>query len=244
MAEASLRKFRPTASAPWDYAKAAHLLSRAGFGGPPDEIQRLVSLGFDAAVDELLNYERAPDLPGEVDFSELRQAYVGAFALRQGGADEQTRRTQQNRINRLQREKLQEVREWWMARMVATKRPLQEKMVLFWHGLLVSGFPDVRSPEFLYLQNHLFRRMGLGHFKPLILEISKDPAMLTHLENNSNRKGRPNENYARELMELFTMGIGNYISHDSLENTRKKLPQIRAETAAYSRSSYFNPGQH
>src|SRR3990170_3497746 len=88
MAEASLRKFRPIASTPWDYAKAAHLLSRAGFRGPPDEIQRLVSLGFDAAVDELLNYERAPDLPGEVDFSELRQAYVDAFALRQGGVDE------------------------------------------------------------------------------------------------------------------------------------------------------------
>ncbi len=173
MAEALLRKFRPTASTPWDYARAAHLLSRAGFGGTPEEIQRLVSLGFDAAVEELLSYERAPDVPGEVDFSELRQAYADAFALRQGGADEQTRRTLQNKINRLQREKLQEVRVWWTARMVATKRPLQEKMVLFWHGLLVSGFPDVQNPEFLYIQNHLFRRMVPGNFKQLILEISK-----------------------------------------------------------------------
>src|SRR3972149_7495783 len=123
MAEAPLRKVRPTASTPWDYAKSAHLLSRAGFGGPPDEIQRLVSLGFDAAADELLNYERTPDVPGEVDFSELRQAYVDVFALRQGGADEQTRRTLQNKINRLQREKLQEGREGWMGRMGATKQP-------------------------------------------------------------------------------------------------------------------------
>src|SRR3970040_1219024 len=99
MAEASLRKFRPTASTPWDYAKAAHLLSRAGFGGPPDEIQRLVSLGFDAAADELLNYERTPDVPGEVDFSELRQAYVDAFALRQGGADEQKRRQLEYKVH-------------------------------------------------------------------------------------------------------------------------------------------------
>src|SRR3989337_2543962 len=186
MAEPALRKFRPTASTPWDYAKAAHLLSRAGFGGPPEEIQRLVSLGFDAAVDELLNYERTPDVPGEVDFSELRQAYVDAFALRQGGADEPTRRTLQNKINRLQREKLQEVREWWMARMVATKRPLQEKMDLFWHGLLLSGFPDVPSPEVLYLQNHLFRRMGLGNINQLILERSQHPATLTYLDNNTN----------------------------------------------------------
>src|SRR3989304_2018451 len=117
MAEASLRKFRPTASTPWDYAKAAHLLSRAGFGGTPEEIQRLVSLGFDAATDELLNYERTPDVPAEVDFSELRQAYVDTFALRQGGADEQTRRTLQNKINRLQREKLQEGREGWRGRV-------------------------------------------------------------------------------------------------------------------------------
>jgi len=244
MAEASLRKFRPTASTPWDYAKAAHLLSRAGFGGPPDELQRLVSLGFDAAVDELLNYERTPDVPGEVDFSELRQAYVDAFALRQGGADEQTRRTLQNRINRLQREKLQEVREWWMARMVATKRPLQEKMVLFWHGLLVSGFPDVQNPEFLYIQNHLFRRMGLGNFKQLILEISKDPAMLTYLDNNSNRKGRPNENYARELMELFTMGIGNYTEQDIKEAARAFTGWMLRPTPGGRFEFYFNPGQH
>src|SRR3972149_370179 len=103
MAEASLRKFRPTASTPWDYAKAAHLLSRAGFAGPPDELQRLVSLGFDAAVDELLNYERTPDVPGEVDFSELRQAYVDAFALRQGGGEGQTRAPRPDKIHRLHR---------------------------------------------------------------------------------------------------------------------------------------------
>ena len=164
MAEASLRKFRPTAANPWDYAKAAHLLNRAGFGGRPEEIERLASLGFDRAVEEFLTYERVPEVPGELEFAGLRQLYGDLVALRQAGADEQTRRALQNRLNRVQRETLQEVREWWMGRMVATQRPLAEKMVLFWHGLLVSGFPDVQNPEFLYTQNQLFRRMPLGNF--------------------------------------------------------------------------------
>src|SRR3989449_11015946 len=94
--------------------------------------------------------------------------------------------------------------------MLQTRRPLQEKMVLFWHGHLVSGFPDVKSAEHMATQLALFRQMATGSFKELILAISKDPAMLSYLDNNSNRKGKPNENYARELMELFTPGVGKF----------------------------------
>jgi len=239
MAEAALRKFRPTAANPWDYAKAAHLLHRAGFGGPPEEIERLVALGPDGAVNALLNYEQVPEEGGAVDFSELRQLFADALALRQAGADENARRALQNRINRTQLEKLQEVREWWMSRLLTTRRPLQEKMVLFWHGLLVSGFPDVRNPEFLFIQNALYRRQALGNFKQLILEISRDPAMLTYLDNNSNRKGRPNENYARELLELFTMGIGNYTEQDIKEAARA----FTGWTHRYA-DFYFDRAQH
>src|SRR5207247_7384509 len=92
--------------------------------------------------------------------------------------------------------------------MLPTRRPLQEKMVLFWHGHLVSGFPDVTSAEHMAMQLALFRQMPTGSFKELILAISQDPAMLSYLDNNSNRKGKPNENYARELMEWFTIGVG------------------------------------
>ncbi|HEV8340512.1 MAG TPA: DUF1800 domain-containing protein [bacterium] len=220
MAEALLRKYRPTASNPWDYAKAAHLLSRAGFGGRPEEIERLVGLGSEGAVEELLNYDRVAETLPSLDFTEVRQALEDAFRARQARADEPTLRALQNKINRLYREKFQETREWWMTQLVQTGRPLQEKMVLFWHGLLVSGFPETRNPEFLYGQNQLFRRMALGNFKELILAISRDPAMLDYLDNNSNRKGRPNENYARELLELFTMGIGNYTETDIKEAAR------------------------
>lgn len=220
MAEALLRKFRPTASNPWDYAKAAHLLNRAGFGGKPEEIERLVGLGSDGAVEELLNYDRIPESPATLDYTELRQALEDYARARQARADDATLRALNNRINRLLREKFQETREWWATLLLQTKRPLQEKMVLFWHGLLVSGFPETRNPEFLYIQNQLFRRMALGNFKELILAISRDPAMLDYLDNNSNRKGRPNENYARELLELFTMGIGNYTEQDIKEAAR------------------------
>ncbi|MGH2454398.1 MAG: DUF1800 domain-containing protein [bacterium] len=220
MAEALLRKYRPTASNPWDYAKAAHLLSRAGFGGRPEEIDRLVGLGPDAAVEELLNYDRVAETLPSLDYTELRQAIEDAFRARQARADESTLRALQTKINRLYREKFQETREWWATHLLATRRPLQEKMVLFWHGLLVSGFPETRNPEFLYIQNQLFRRSALGNFKELILAISRDPAMLDYLDNNSNRKGKPNENYARELLELFTMGIGNYTEGDIKEAAR------------------------
>src|SRR5256885_15488477 len=104
--------------------------------------------------------------------------------------------------------------------MLQTRRPLQEKMVLFWHGHLVSGFPDVTSAEHMAMQLALFRQMATGSFKELILAISQDPAMLSYLDNNSNRKGKPNENYARELMELFTLGIGNYGEQDIKEAAR------------------------
>ncbi len=244
MAEPSLRLFRPSAANPWDAAKAAHLLHRAGLGGQPEEVERLVGLGLEAAVEELLNYARLPDLSQGVDFSELRQAYADAFALRRSGGSEQARRDLRIRINRLQREKLQEVRVWWMARLVATPRPLQEKMVLFWHGLLVSGFPGVQNPEFLYIQNHLFRRQATGNFKQLILEVSRDPAMLTYLDNNSNRKGKPNENYARELLELFTLGVGQYTEEDIKEAARAFTGWTLRPTPTGEFEFFFDAAQH
>jgi hypothetical protein len=221
MAEPSLRRFRPTSADPWNRIKAAHLLNRAGFGGTPEQVTRVASMRMEAAVDELLNYERTPDGPfPEVDFSGLWDAYAALLRARRERADERTLRDLVNQINRLNRQKFQELRANWIARMNQSSRPLLEKMVLFWHGLLVSGFPDTQVSEHMAIQLDLFRRMATGSFKELILAVSRDPAMLSYLDNNNNRKGRPNENYARELMELFTMGVGNYAEADVKEAAR------------------------
>lgn len=221
MAEPSLRRFQPSAQNPWDRVKAAHLLNRAGFGGAPDQVNRLAGMRFEAAVDELLDYESVQDaaLP-EVDFTAIREMFAALLRLRQARADERTLREANNQIQRANREKFQQIREAWLRRMIQTRRPLQEKMVLFWHGFLVSGIPETRVAEHMAMQLELFRRMATGNFKDLILAVSRDPAMLSYLDNNSNRKGRPNENYARELMELFTMGIGNYTEADIKEAAR------------------------
>jgi len=220
MAAASLRRYRPSAADPWDRVKAAHLLNRAGFGGTPEETARLAAMPVDAAVDELLNYEGIPESFPAPDFSELHEMYGELVRLRRAGADEATFRRLVQQINRANIAKFQELRASWVRRMIETRRPLQEKLVLFWHGHLVSGLPETRVAEHMAIQLDLFRRMAAGSFKELILAISRDPAMLSYLDNNSNRKGNPNENYARELLELFTMGIGNYTEQDVKEAAR------------------------
>ncbi len=220
MSAHTLAKFVPTASDPWDRAKAAHLLNRAGFGGRPDEIDRVARLGLDVAVDELIDSGRFPENFSPPDYTSVRAAWEAYARLIQMRAPERERFEANVAAQRADNQKFIETREWWVTRMIQTLRPLQEKMVLFWHGLLVSGRPEVRQTELLLIQNELFRRNALGNFKDLILAISKDPAMLGYLDNNLNRKGRPNENYARELLELFTLGIGNYTEQDIKEAAR------------------------
>lgn len=220
MQHATLAKFIPSDTDPWDRARTSHLLSRAGFGGRPEEVERVVRLGPEAAVDELMAFDRVPESFPPPDLASLRNVWESVAALARAGAPERQRFEARSVAVRADNQKLQELREWWIARMIQTRRPLQEKMVLFWHGLLVSGRPAARLTENLYNQNELFRRRALWNFKELVLALSKDPAMLEYLDNESNRKGRPNENYARELLELFTVGIGNYTEQDIKEAAR------------------------
>jgi uncharacterized protein (DUF1800 family) len=235
----SLARFVPSASSPWDRAKAAHLLNRAGFGGRPDEVDRVVRLGPEAAVDELMGYDRVAEAFPAPDFTSLRAVWESLARLIQQRAPENERFQARAIALRADNQKFQELRAWWVARMIQTRRPLQEKMVLFWHGFLVSGRPETRLAENLYIQNDLFRRNALGNFKEMISSIAKDPAMLEYLDNESNRKGRPNENFARELLELFTMGIGNYTEQDIKEAARAFTGWTRR---AYE--FFFNPAQH
>lgn len=169
-----------------------HLLRRAGFGASPSELKHYRSLGFEGSVDELLN-------PDKVDNSALDAA------LKQQSVDFTNP---------------QDLRRWWLYRMAFTRRPLEEKITLFWHGHFATSDQKVRNPYAMYLQNILFRENGLGSFESLLLKVSTDPAMIVWLDNQQSRKGSPNENYAREVMELFSLGIGNYSEQDIKEAAR------------------------
>ena len=173
--------------------RIAHLLRRAGFGGTAEEIDRYTALGFDAAVADLLDLTR-PD-----PASEDAEAQGFDLAVPDG------------------------LRAWWLYRMVHTTRPLQEKLTLFWHGHFATSLVKVRDPLLMRWQNELFREHGFGSFRTLLQRVSRDPAMLRWLDGNTNRKASPNENYARELLELFTLGIGNYTEDD-----------VRAAARAYT----------
>ncbi len=183
----------------WDYAAAAHLLNRAGFGGPPAEIERLFKLGHERAVAHLVDYESTPD-PGpapawaEPDpdrLEKLRRARL---------ASPEERRQILQQEQRTQREHLIQLRAWWLERMAKGPRPLQEKLVLFWHGHFATSIIKVRDAYLMWRQNDLFRRLGAGSWPDLLVAVGKDPAMLIWLDQAQSRKEHPNENFAREAM--------------------------------------------
>jgi uncharacterized protein (DUF1800 family) len=172
--------------------RVAHLLRRAGFGAGAAELDAATSAGVQATLDRLLSPDQQAD---DVGARVPRDAFDFTRA--------------------------QDAIRWWLLRMVHTKRQFQEKMTLFWHGHLTSGLSRTGGrPELMVQQIDTYRRLGLGSFRELVLASAKDPAMILWLDNNQNRRGRPNENYARELMELFTLGIGNYSEEDIREAAR------------------------
>ena len=174
-------------------AQAAHLLRRAGFGGTPAEIDQLAALSHSDAVEKLLNFQ----IDGNLAFNLERK-------LQENGYEPA----------------LNDIAYWWLLLMARTKQPLQEKMTLFWHGHFTSSFSKVKDPMLLLEQNQLFRDNALGKFGDFVKKVSRNPAMIDFLDGEANRKGKPNENYARELMELFTIGIGNYTEQDVREAAR------------------------
>src|SRR5262249_55970070 len=113
-----------------------------------------------------------------------------------------------------------QLRGWWLYCMLNTLQPAREKMTLFWHNHFCSSIAKVQRTTMMFSQNRLLRENALGKFQPFLLGVSKDPAMLIYLDSNSNIKGKPNENYAREIMELFSLGVGNYTEHDIREAAR------------------------
>jgi uncharacterized protein (DUF1800 family) len=195
----------------------AHLYRRAGFGAHPDEIDRATTAGYQATVESLLAGLRAPDPAGDaVALPDLGTATVpGAApadpAARQAAA-RQRRAVEHLRYLALQR--------WWLDRMIATSTPLREKLTLIWHGHFATAFQKVHYASLMHRQNQVFRSLGAGSFEALTQAVAKDPAMMLWLDTETNVAGHPNENFARELMELFTLGIGNYSEVDVQEAAR------------------------
>ena len=177
-----------------EIALMAHLLRRAGFGATRAELEERVAKGYEATVEELLNPESQEPVDDDLLFRYFPN-YEGGMAPVQAQAQ-------------------------WMYRMINTRRPLEEKMVLFWHQLFATGNSKIDNPPELTAQIAMFRRHALGTFPNFLLELAKNPAMIYWLDNNGNHKGAINENWGRELLELFSMGVGNYSEDDIKEASR------------------------
>jgi uncharacterized protein (DUF1800 family) len=201
----------------WTYDTAAHLAARAGFGESPSRLQQWTQQGMEATIQELLHPagDTIPP-PNSVvpdQFTELREQARDATS-----PDEkvQARGALRQAVN----QELFELINWWTQRMLTTPAPLVEKMTLFWHGHFATSGLKVRSPYKLWQQNETFRRHALGNFATLTKAISRDPAMMVYLDLQTSYPQHPNENFAREVMELFTLGEGNYSEADIKESAR------------------------
>jgi uncharacterized protein (DUF1800 family) len=209
----------PLASNKWNFSSAAHLLNRAGFGGTPAQIDRLASLGLEGAVASLVGYEKIPDNTPNPDWA--KPDPTRAERLRTArDADPQKRRLMQQEEQRTQRQNVVDLKFWWLRRMAYGPRPLQEKMTLFWHGHFATSMEKVRDAYLMWMQNDLFRKQATGNWQELLIATAKDPAMLVWLDQAQSRKEHPNENFAREVMELFTLGEGHYTEKDITEAAR------------------------
>jgi len=213
----------------FDYWKAHHLLSRAGFGGTPAQVRSLADLGLDRAVDLLVDYQKVADDAGtETTFdADIIRPPTDAERREQQEARRSNNEAVLERFQRMRNEatandrrQLAEMRKWWLQRMIESGRPLEERMTLLWHGHFATGYRTIEDSWHMHQQNQFFRRHATGNFAELASGIIRDPAMLRYLDNNRNRRQSPNENLARELMELFTMGEGNYSEHDIKEGAR------------------------
>ena len=210
---------KPLSASKWDYNMAAHLLNRAGFGGTPEDVQKLVSLGREQAVSYLLDFEKIPDATTDPDWAHPDPGRAERRrAIRNAPPDQ--RQQMQKVENQLIQSQMLELRGWWLDRMAKGPRPFQEKMTLFWHGHFATSVEKVRDPYYMWRQNALFRRLAVGNWLELLTETGKDPAMLVWLDQAQSRKAHPNENYAREVMELFTLGEGHYTEKDIAEAAR------------------------
>ena len=248
MTVSSLKQLDPK---DFDQRKAQHLLQRAGFGGTPQQAQALADLGVEKAVDYIINYQSLPDPnpPAVEDYNKdiirppTKSERDAIRKARQSGNEDMvdTFRKERQRRQRVDRKQIAEMEQWWLLRLVSTPRPLEEKLTLFWHGHFATGYRTIENSYHMYLQNMFFRKHAMGNFKEdLVHGIIHDPAMIRYLNNNQNRKQAPNENLARELMELFTLGEGEGYSEDDIKEGARALTGYTVEDDTFA----FQTRQH
>jgi uncharacterized protein (DUF1800 family) len=206
-----------------DLRLMAHLMRRAGFGAAREELERYLDIGYEATVEELL-------FPGDDGLDEdiVQRYYIDIDDLRQPDS----------------------IIGWWIYRNVNSRSPLREKMALFYHGLFATRWDKVINTRDAAAQIDMFRRCGLGNFRTLLMELSRDPAMLIFLDNDVNLQATPNENYGRELMELFSMGDGAYTEDDVKAcaraftgwNVSHKIPKV--PWGDFPREFEYRPSDH
>lgn len=195
---------------------AVHLLSRLQFGVHPAELERAVRDGLDATLDRLLTPQ-----PESESFRRTEQALrAAAYATSEIGP----------------------LKTWWHYRMLHSANPVVEKLTLHWHNHFATSYAKVKSVPRMAVQNDLFREQALGSFRELLHAVARDPAMLVWLDGNANRKRHPNENFAREVMELFSLGIGNYSEHDIQEAARAFSGWHLRDQAFWFNTTQHDPG--
>lgn len=232
----------PMAAADWNEDRAAHLLAHAGFGGTPAEIQALAAMGLERAVRSLVHYERIPNpkmqpfvesglfdptldgfpdsRPEATDRADKSGMSMGVATKPSGNRPVQP---VSDRFFYWLRATMLETRRlgyWWANRMLQTTHPLEQKMALLWHGHFATHENKVRDYRKMRQQIELFERSATGNLRDLTIAVARNPAMLYFLDAQFNVKGAPNENFAREVMELFTMGVGHYSETDVRECAR------------------------
>jgi len=222
---------KPASAAAMGADEARHLLSRTGFGPTPADIVELQGLDYTAAVERVLGKWRAEPLTAPPSWINLTppQAREQAERFREERADKGKPKAARDQAappsatgvparplanaNPTQ-ERARELRNWWVEEMLVTDQPFVERMTLFWHNHFTSSLQKVNFTPAVYRQNLLFRRHAMGNFATLLHAVAKDPAMLLYLDGAQNKAGQPNENFARELLELFTLGEGHYTEAD------------------------------
>jgi len=203
-----------------DLPLMAHLMRRAGFGATRDQLEELAASDYGAIVDDLLHPERFPEVPQDV-FDRYYPTPMGGIPS-----------------------------DYWVFLMINSDGPLREKMALFWHQVFPTGWDKVGHPLSSRGQIEMFRKHALSDFKTILIELSKDPAMIMWLDNNENLKEEPNENYGRELLELFSMGVGNYTEEDVKGATRAftgwtfLTPFVDRKRDGYPTRFVFGEGGH
>ena len=183
-----------------EMAQLAHLMRRAGFGASREELERYAAKGYEATVEELLQLENAPQYEDD-DVSWRYHVDESSLQDVRGG---QT---------------------YWIRRMINSPRPLEEKMALFWHGVFATGDQKLSQTKIMTNQIDMFRKYGLGDFRTLLIQLSRDPGMIMWLDNKDNHGDAVNENFGRELLELFAVGVGmdgqpNYTEQDVRQCSR------------------------